>query len=91
MIGDLMGHNEVVLGIDGCLYVVADDPSCRSSATPSPGSTKDIVAHTATVRGVIDVMIKANKSASLVLTKTGIVEYYCRFHPNMKATLTVAP
>jgi hypothetical protein len=31
MIRDLVGHNEVVLGIDSCLYVVADDPSlCRS-------------------------------------------------------------
>jgi hypothetical protein len=27
MIRDLMGHNEMVLGIDSCLYVVADDPS----------------------------------------------------------------
>jgi plastocyanin len=45
---------------------------------------KDIVAHTATVRGGFDVMIEANKSASLVLKKAGIVEYYRRFHPNMK-------
>jgi hypothetical protein len=36
---------------------------------------KDIVAHTATARGDWDVMIPANKSASLVLTKAGIVEY----------------
>ena len=42
---------------------------------------KDIVAHTATVRGGFDVMIEANKSASWVLKKAGIVEYYCRFHP----------
>ena len=52
---------------------------------------KDIVAHTATVRGGFDVMIEANKSASLVLTKAGIVEYYCRFHPNMKGRITVTP
>ena len=52
---------------------------------------KGILAHTATVRGVFDVMIKANKSASLVLTKTGIVEYYCRFHPNMKGRITITP
>jgi plastocyanin len=52
----------------------------------------DIVAHTATVRGGFDVMIKANKSASLVLTKkAGIVEYYCRFHPNMKGRITITP
>jgi plastocyanin len=52
---------------------------------------KDIVAHTATARGDWDVMIPANESASLVLTKAGIVEYYCRFHPNMKGRITITP
>jgi plastocyanin len=52
---------------------------------------KDIVAHTATARGDWDVMIPANKSASLVLTKAGIVEYYCRFHPNMKGRIAITP
>src|ERR1700730_1529748 len=52
---------------------------------------KDIVAHTATARGGFDVMIPANESASLVLTKAGIVEYYCRFHPNMKGRITITP
>jgi plastocyanin len=52
---------------------------------------KDIVAHTATVRGGFDVMIEANKSASLVLKKAGIVEYYCRFHPNMKGRIIITP
>jgi plastocyanin len=45
---------------------------------------KDFVAHTATVRGDWDVMIAANETASIVLKKTGDVQYYCRFHPNMK-------
>jgi plastocyanin len=52
---------------------------------------KNIVAHTATVRGGFDVMIEANKSASWVLKKAGIVEYYCRFHPNMKGRITITP
>jgi plastocyanin len=52
---------------------------------------KDIVAHTATVRDDWDMMIVANKSASLVLTKAGIFEYYCRFHPNMTGRITVTP
>jgi plastocyanin len=52
---------------------------------------RDIVAHTATARGGWDVMIPANESASLVLTKAGIVEYYCRFHPNMKGRITITP
>ena len=61
---------------------------------------KDILAHTATARnGDWDVTIPPKKTVplvlkktvTLVLTKAGMVEYYCRFHPNMKATLTVAP
>ena len=50
----------------------------------------DVVAHTATARnGDWDVMIPANKTARLVVKKAGAVDYYCRFHPNMKARLTV--
>lgn len=53
---------------------------------------KDVLAHTATAQnGDFDVMLPANKSGSFVLKKAGTVPYYCRFHPNMKATLTVAP
>jgi len=52
---------------------------------------KDILAHTATVKGDWDVMIPAKKSGSFVLKKTGDVEYYCRFHPNMKGRIAVAP
>ena len=53
---------------------------------------KDIFAHTATARnGDWDVTIPPNKTVTSVLNKAGTVEYYCRFHPNMKATLVVAP
>jgi plastocyanin len=52
---------------------------------------RDIIAHTATVRGDWDVMIPAKTTASFVLKKPGDVEYYCRFHPNMTARIAVAP
>jgi plastocyanin len=53
---------------------------------------KDIFAHTATARnGDWDVTIPPKKTVTLVLNKAGTVEYYCRFHPNMKAALNVAP
>jgi plastocyanin len=53
---------------------------------------KDVLAHTATARnGDFDVMLPPKKTGSFVLKKAGTVEYYCRFHPNMKATLNVAP
>ena len=53
---------------------------------------KDILAHTATARnGDWDVTIPPKKTVPLVLKKAGTIEYFCRFHPNMKATLVVAP
>ena len=51
----------------------------------------DVFAHTATVKGGWEVMIPAKKSASLTLQKAETVDYFCRFHPNMKARLVVAP
>jgi plastocyanin len=32
-----------------------------------------------------------SKTVSSILKKAGTVEYYCRFHPNMKATLKIDP
>jgi len=53
---------------------------------------KDVLAHTATARnGDFDVNLPPKKTASLVVKKAGTVDYYCRFHPNMKATLKVEP
>jgi plastocyanin len=53
---------------------------------------KDIFAHTATARnGDFDVTMPPKKTVTMVLKKAGTVEYYCRFHPNMKATLNIAP
>jgi len=53
---------------------------------------KDVFAHTATAgNGDFDVTMPPNKTMTLVLKKAGTVDYYCRFHPNMKATLVVEP
>lgn len=53
---------------------------------------KDVVAHTATARnGDFDVTIPPKTTVRLVLKKAGAVAYYCRYHPNMKGTLTVGP
>jgi plastocyanin len=53
---------------------------------------KDVLAHSATARnGDWDVVLPPSKNGTLVLKRAGTIEYYCRFHPNMKATLTVAP
>jgi plastocyanin len=53
---------------------------------------KDVIAHTATARnGDWDVMIGPSKTVRIVLKKAGAVDYFCKFHPNMKARVTVAP
>jgi plastocyanin len=53
---------------------------------------KDVFAHTATARdGDFDVTLPPNKTMTLVLKKAGTVDYYCRFHPNMKAVLKIEP
>lgn len=68
-----------------------------AEATAKVGDTidwinKDIFAHTATARnGDWDIAMPPKKTVTSVLKKAGTIEYYCRFHPNMKAKLTVAP
>jgi len=68
-----------------------------AEATAKVGDTvewinKDVLAHTATARnGDWDVTIPPKKTVTLILKKAGAIGYYCRFHPNMKATLTVMP
>ena len=53
---------------------------------------KDVLAHTATAKnGDFDVIMPPKKTVTYVLKKAGTIEYFCRFHPNMKATLTIAP
>lgn len=50
---------------------------------------KDILVHTATVKGGWEVLVPARKTASLVVRDAGQVDYYCRFHPNMKGGISV--
>src|SRR5258708_39401561 len=53
---------------------------------------KDIFAHTATARnGDFDVAMPPKKTVTSVLKKAGAIDSLCRFHPNMKPTLTAAP
>jgi plastocyanin len=51
----------------------------------------DFVAHTATARdGAWDVLIPVNATRSVVLKTPGVVDYYCRFHPNMTGQISVS-
>ena len=54
----------------------------------------DPIAHTATAAknasgGLWEVMIPPGKSAEMQMTAAGTIDYYCRFHPNMKARIIV--
>jgi len=68
-----------------------------AEATAKVGDTlelvnKDVLAHTATAKnGDFDVIMPPKKTVTYVLKKAGSVDYYCRFHPNMKATLKIEP
>ena len=54
-------------------------------------TNKDVLAHTATVKGGWDVMIPAKSTGKVTLKAAGTVDYFCRFHPNMKGHIEVAP
>jgi plastocyanin len=52
----------------------------------------DFITHTATARNKdFDLMIGKDKTARTVVKHAGTIDYYCRFHPNMKGKITVAP
>lgn len=50
---------------------------------------KDPFVHTATVKGGWDVLIPPGKTATHVAIASDTVEYYCRFHPNMKGRIKI--
>src|SRR4051794_39035678 len=54
---------------------------------------KDILAHTATaaVGDNWNVIIAPTKTEKLALQKSGTIDYYCKYHPNMKGRVVVAP
>lgn len=52
-------------------------------------TNKDPFAHTASVKGGWEVLIQPGTMATHVATAGDTVEYYCRFHPNMKGRIKV--
>ena len=53
-------------------------------------TNKDVVDHTATAKnGDWRVVVKSGTSAAVVVKKTGSVDYYCEYHPNMTGHVTV--
>jgi plastocyanin len=52
-------------------------------------TNQDFVIHSATARDQWDVMLPVHGVGRVTLDKPGSIEYYCRFHPNMKGNITV--
>jgi plastocyanin len=53
---------------------------------------KDAFAHTATAtNGDWNVTLPPKQNGQLVLKKPGTTDYFCKFHPNMKGRVIVAP
>jgi plastocyanin len=77
------------VGVDKLTFTPAQI-SARIGDTIEWTST-DFVAHTATGRNKEwDVTIPAKGSGRVTLMKSGIVDYYCRFHPNMVGRVAIA-
>jgi plastocyanin len=52
----------------------------------------DIFRHSATATdGSFDIDLPPGSRGRITLKRPGSVSYFCRFHPGMKGTLTVAP
>jgi plastocyanin len=76
--------------IDNLVFVPAE-------VTAKVGDTvewinEDILAHTATAtNGDWNVAIAPKQTARLVVKKPGNVDYFCKYHPNMKGRVVVTP
>lgn len=74
---------------------ISDLAFTPAEITVSVGDTvewvnEDFIDHTATAKdGAFDVLVVAGKAARLPLTAAGTFTYFCRFHPDMTATLRV--
>jgi plastocyanin len=51
----------------------------------------DFIAHTATARTKQwDVTLPVKGTAHVTLKRAGVIDYYCRFHPNMAGRISIA-
>src|ERR1700743_349587 len=91
-LGMLVSAHAATIQISMENLIIAPSETTAKVGDTIEWNNKDIFAHTATARnGDFDVTLAPKKTATLVLKKAGTVDYFCRFHPNMKATLVVVP
>ena len=89
-LGSVSAHAEVIT-------VTIDKMTFQREVTAKVGDTivwdnKDVVAHTATAFDKSwDVTIAPGKTGRIAVKKPGNFDYFCRFHPNLKGRIVVAP
>lgn len=67
----------------------ASPPGVKAGDTVT-WTNRDLVRHTATARnGAFDLDLPPGASASAVMGRAGAVAYYCRYHPAMRAEISV--
>ena len=94
--GAMLAGGDAARAHDGTIHVTIDrlvfEPAeieVRVGETVE-WTNRDRIAHSATVKGGWEVMIPAGKVATRVVEAGDTVDYYCRFHPNMKGRIVVA-
>lgn len=92
----VLAGNRLALAHDGAIHVTIERLEFLPATIEAKvGETiewinKDPFVHTATVKGGWEVLIPPGKTATHVVTSNDSVEYYCRFHPNMKGRIKVS-
>jgi len=90
-LGSVSAHAETIQVVIDKLVFTPTQVSAKVGDTIE-WVNKDILAHTATASNKDwDVMIGSTQTAKLVVKNAGAVDYFCKFHPNMKGRVTVAP
>ena len=90
-LGSVSAHAETIQVIIDKLVFSPNEVNAKVGDT-IVWDNKDILAHTATASNKDwDVMIGSKQAASLVLKNAGSIDYFCKFHPNMKGRVVVAP
>jgi plastocyanin len=78
----------VEITVDGMAFMPADVDAKVGDTIR--WTNRDAFVHTATSQGHWEVMLPQQKSGSVVVETAGAIDYYCRFHPNMKGRITVS-
>lgn len=91
MLGSISAHAETIrVVIDKLIFSPAEIQAKVGDTIEWVNN--DVFAHTATATNrAWDVALASKQTARLTLTKPGVEDYFCKYHPNMKGRITIAP